>query len=85
MGKNDVRLIVNRVNRKIFSGMSTTVDDIMDQTGLPLIGIVPEDPNVILSAALGQPLITYGFRGASRAVCAIAQRLTGRQVPLSMK
>lgn len=85
MGKTDVRLVVNRVSKRLFSGMSTTVDDIMDQTGLPLIGIVPEDPNVILAAALEQPLILYTQRGASKALTAIARRLEGHQVPLSMR
>ncbi len=86
MGKDDVRLVVNRVNRKLFSGMSTTVDDIMDQTGLPLIGVVPEDHNVILAAAVQTPLITYSQRsGASRAIRAIARRIQGRHVPISMK
>ena len=85
MGKTDVRLVVNRVSKRLFSGMSTTVDDIMDLTGLPLIGIVPEDPNVILAAALEQPLILYTQRGASKALTAIARRLEGHQVPLSMR
>lgn len=31
--------------------MNLTVDDMMDQTGLPLLGLVPEDPAVVLSAA----------------------------------
>lgn len=87
MGKKDVRLVVNRVNRKIFSTMSVTVDDVMDSTGLPLLGVVPEDPNVTLAAAFGAPLICYDKknRGASRACRAIARRLTGIHVPLSIQ
>ena len=83
MGKTDVKLIVNRVSRRLFSTMSVTVDDVMDTAGLPLIGVVPEDQNVTLSAAFGVPLISYTNRGAARACEAIAQRLEGRHVPLS--
>lgn len=83
MGKRDVKLIVNRVSRRLFSTMSVTIDDVMDTAGLPLIGVVPEDQNVTLSAAFGVPLISYTNRGAARACDAIAQRLEGRQVPLS--
>ena len=74
MGKHEVRVVVNRVNRKIFSTMSVTVDDVMDNTGLPLLGVVPEDPNVTLAAAFGHPLMEYTNRGAARACTAIARR-----------
>ena len=83
MGKRDVRLVVNRVSRKLFSTMSVTVDDVMDNAGLPLIGVVPEDQNVTLAAAFGAPLISYTNRGAAKACEAIAKRLEGRHVPLS--
>lgn len=83
MGKHDVKLIVNRVSRKLFSTMSVTVDDVMDTAGLPLIGVVPEDQNVTLAAAFGTPLIAYTNRGAAKACEAIAKRLEGRHVPLS--
>jgi septum site-determining protein MinD len=84
MGKTDVKLIVNRVSRKLFSTMSVTVDDVMDTAGLPLIGVVPEDQNVTLAAAFGTPLISYTTRGAAKACEAIARRLEGRHVPLSI-
>lgn len=83
MGKSDVKLIVNRVSRRLFSTMSVTVDDVMDTAGLPLIGVVPEDQNVTLAAAFGTPLIAYTNRGAAKACEAIAKRLEGRHVPLS--
>lgn len=84
MGKSDVRLVVNRVNRRLFTNMSVTVDDIMDNTGLQLIGVVPEDQSVTLAAAFGSPLIAYTDRGAGRACSAIAQRLQGKHIPLSV-
>ena len=84
MGKTDVRLVVNRVSRRLFATMSVTVDDVMDTAGLPLIGVVPEDQNVTLAAAFGTPLISYTNRGAARACEAIAKRLEGRHVPLSL-
>ena len=80
-----MRLVVNRVNEKMFSTMSITVDDVMDDAGLPLLGIVPEDQNVTLAAAFGKPLIQYTRRGAARACKAIARRLLGKSVPLTMK
>ena len=84
MGKTDVKLIVNRVSRKLFATMSVTVDDVMDTAGLPLIGVVPEDQNVTLAAAFGTPLIAHTNRGAAKACAAIARRLEGRRIPLSI-
>jgi len=84
MGKTDVRLVVNRVSRKLFATMSVTVDDVMDNAGLPLIGVVPEDQNVTLAAAFGRPLIAHTSRGAAKACEAIAKRLEGRHIPLSL-
>ena len=38
MGKRDVRLVVNRVNPKLYSAMNLTVDDVMDMVGYPCWG-----------------------------------------------
>ena len=62
--------------------LRTTIDDAMNAAGLPLIGVVPEDPQVILCANLGQPLTTRGKRGAALACWNIAQRLEGQRVPI---
>lgn len=77
-----VRLIVNRVVPKLFSKMSTTVDDLMDATGLPLIGLVPEDVSVTLAAAAGVPLIAFTDHGAAQACRNISLRVRGRMCPL---
>ena len=82
MEKPDVRLIVNRVSRKLVKAMSVTVDDIMDDTGLPLIGVVPEDKNVTLAAFFEEPLLRRSPRGAAAACCRIARRLCGHSVPI---
>lgn len=77
MGKRNVRLIVNRVNEKMYSVMKLTIDDIMDEAGLPLIGIVPEDDSVVLAAAFKKPLLKQTKKGAAAACRRIAKRLQG--------
>ena len=84
MGKQDVRIIVNRVDPKMVSAMSLTIDDVMDHAGLPLIGVVPEDPNVILSATFGVPLIRRTKRGAGAACRRIAKRVQGLSQPIDL-
>ena len=85
MGKKNVRLVVNRINKKMIAAMNLTVDDVMDQAGLPLLGIVPEDENVVLSAAFRQPLLGYTGKGAAAACRRIAKRITGYTVPVPKK
>ena len=85
MGKNNVRLIVNRIHKKMAAAMKLTVDDVMDQAGLPLIGIVPEDPNVVLAAAFHKPLLRYTRKGAAAACKRIAKRIEGLRVPVPNK
>ena len=77
-----VHLVMNRIQPKLLRRLRTTIDDAMDTAGLPLIGVVPEDPQVILSANLGQPLILSGSQGAATACTNIAKRLDGQRVPI---
>ena len=84
MEKTNVRLIVNRIDRKTASLLNITVDDIMDQAGLPLIGVVPEDQSVILAAAFQQPLLGYTRKGAAAACCRIAKRILGYATPIQL-
>ena len=84
MGKRNIRLVINRINKKIFQTMGLTVDDIMDQAGLPLLGIVPEDPDVTLAATFGRALLGYSRKGASAACLRIAQRIMGMNIPVNL-
>lgn len=86
MGKKNVRLIVNRIDKKMISAMNLTVDDVMDGAGLPLLGVVPEDLNVTLAAAVGMPLLKYKPRcAAAKAFRRIANRIQGLPEPLSLR
>ena len=77
-----IHLVVNRVQTKLLRRLRTTIDDAMDTAGLPLLGVVPEDPKVMLSANSGLPLILASHRGASVACLNIAKRLSGQKVAL---
>ncbi len=84
MGKTNVRMIINRIKPKTIAAMGVTVDDMMDQSGLPLLGVVPEDENVILAAAFRQPLLGYSKKGAAKACRRIAKRIQGQSVPVKL-
>ena len=57
----------------------------MDRAGLPLLGVVPEDQNVVLAAAFRQPLLGYTRKGAAKACRRIAKRIQGISTPIPEK
>lgn len=77
-----IHLVMNRVQPKLMKRLRTTIDDAMDAAGLPLLGVVPEDAQVILAANTAQPLILVSRKGAALAYLNIAKRLAGERVPL---
>ena len=86
MGKSNIRLIVNRVDREMLGTTKLTVDDVMDSAGLPLMGVVLEDPNVTLAAAFGKPLLQYARRSAAaKAYRKIANRIQGFHEPITLR
>jgi len=86
MGKTNNRLVVNRVNKKMVATMELTIDDVMDTAGLPLLGVIPEDGNVILAAAFSQPLLRYSRRCPAAAACRrIANRIQGFPEPITFR
>jgi len=76
------RLLVNRLQTRLFTRMKTTVDDIMDEVSLPLLGLVPEDRTVPLCAMGGKALQTSPHSPAAKAVRRITRRLLGEKIPL---
>lgn len=79
---HQIHLVVNRVQTRLLRRLRTTIDDAMNAAGLPLIGVVPEDPQVILCANLGQPITIRGKKGAALACWNIALRLEEQKVPI---
>ena len=82
ISKAEAKIVVNRIRRRFFQKTRFTVDDCMDTVGLPLLGIVPEDEAVYLSAAAGKPLTRSGKKSAREACDHIALRLLGRKAAL---
>ena len=69
-GNNDVQVSKELINAA-------------DEAGLPLLGIIPEDQNMVLAAAFQQPLLGYTKKGAAAACKRIAKRLQGIHIPIT--
>ncbi len=79
-----VQLILNRVRPQMMANQEMlSVDEITEMLALPLLGLVVEDQQVIVSTNRGEPL-TLGEAAspAARGYRNIARRLDGENVPL---
>lgn len=80
--RGTLHLVVNRVRGKLLRSMHATIDDAIDSAGLPLLGVVPEDEQLLLALNRGIPLLLTDSRLAANAYRNIAARILGNRVPL---
>lgn len=76
------KLIVNRIRMSMVDdGNMLSVDDMLDILAIDLLGVVPEDENIVISTNKGEPIVYKGHSIAAKAYMNIADRLTGKEVP----
>lgn len=80
-GIKDIRLIINRIQPQLIEkGIMMNVDDCADITGIPVIGLVPED---YIPLSLNKKLAVKDEKSkAGRAFKNISGRLAGDNVPV---
>lgn len=82
-GNGNIRLVINQVRKRLIRwGFVSDIDTAMDVTGLPLLGVIPEDEDVIACFNSGTSIIRRKKDGASCAYMNIANRLEGRRLAL---
>lgn len=80
--KGPARLVINRLKPGMIKrGEMLSVDDVLELLAIELIGIVPDDENVITSTNRGLPVVLDGKSKAGQAFNNIARRLNGEEVP----
>jgi len=83
-GLSPIQLVLNRVRPKMMANQEMlAADDVTDILALPLLGLLLEDEQVIVSTNRGEPLtLTKSNSPAARGYANIARRLQGEDVPL---
>jgi septum site-determining protein MinD len=80
--KGPARLVINRIRPDLVRREDMlSPDDVLELLAVELVGIVPEDENVILSTNRGMPIALDGKSKAGQAFRNIARRLQGEKVP----
>jgi septum site-determining protein MinD len=81
-GKGPAQLIINRLNPNLVQrGDMLDTADVVEILAIKLIGIVPEDQEILISTNRGQPVALDGRSQAGLAFQNIARRLLGQDVP----
>ena len=83
----DIRLVVNKVRPKMVeNGSMLGIEDMLDILAIDLLGVIPDDEDIIIAANKGEFVAADTRSRAGQAYRNIASRLNGNKVELmSMK
>lgn len=77
------RLIINRLRPGLVrKGTMMSVEDVLDILRLDLVGVVPDDKEVIIATNRGNPVVDITGSPTGQALRRIAARLLGEAVPI---
>ena len=80
--KGPARLMINRIKPDMVRrGDMLSADDVLELLAVELIGLIPEDENVVMSTNRGVPVALNGKSRAGQAFRNVARRLRGEEVP----
>lgn len=75
------QLIVNRIRIDMVKrGDMMNIEDMKDILAIDLIGIVPDDEDIVISTNKGEPAVTIEASMAGRAYRNITKRITGEEI-----
>ena len=82
-GLNEPKLIINRMRANMVKqGDMMGVDDMLEILAVKLLGVVPEDDNIVISTNRGEPAVLDQKSQAGQAYRNIVQRILGNNVPI---
>jgi septum site-determining protein MinD len=77
----DIQLVVNRIRPDMVKkGDMLSIEDLLEHLCIELIGVVPEDKNVVISTNKGEPIVLSEHSLAATAFNNISRRVTGEEV-----
>lgn len=79
---NDPELIVNRIRiDMVKSGDMMNIEDMKDILAIDLIGIVPDDQDIIITTNRGEPAVSLENSPSGQAFRNITARIIGEEIP----
>lgn len=81
-GLSNPKVIINRIRSDMVrKGDMMDIDDILDILAVEMIGVVPDDEDIVISTNRGEPIAKNEFSRSGRSFRNIARRLMGEDVP----
>jgi septum site-determining protein MinD len=81
--KQSMKLLINRLRPEMVRREDMLgIDDVLDVLAIELLGVVPEDEQIIVATNRGRPLVLDNHARAGQAFGNIASRVMGEDVPL---
>lgn len=82
-GLGDPQLVLNRVRpNMVRQGDMMSVDDILEILAIKLLGVIPDDDEIVISTNRGEPTVLDQKSRAGQGYRNIVQRLLGNDVPI---
>lgn len=79
----DHRVIINKIRPELVKrGQMLSIEEVLNMLSIDLLGIIPDDGEVIASATKGEPVVCQKKSLAGRGYHNICERLTGKNVQL---
>lgn len=80
---NNPKLIINRIRQDMVNrGDMMNIEDIEDILAIDLLGIVPDDENIVISTNKGEPVVSDEEAMSGKAYRNISRRIIGEEVEL---
>ncbi len=77
----DIRLVVNRIRQDMVKrGDMMSIDDVVEILAIDLIGIMPDDENIVISTNTGEPIALKTETIPGKAYANICRRVMGEDV-----
>ncbi len=80
---HEPRLVLNRIRPDMVrKGDMMDIDDVIEILAVPLLGVIPEDEDIIVSTNRGEPAVLDNSSRAGQAFRNIVRRIEGEDIPL---
>lgn len=77
------RLVINRIKQEmVLKGEMMGIDDVVEILAVDLLGIIPDDGEIVVASNKGEPVIYNKKSFAGQAYQNITDRVEGKEVPL---
>ncbi len=82
-GLNNPKLLINRIRPDMVKkGDMMNIEDMIDILSIDLIGVVPDDEEIVISTNKGEPVVASEHALAGKAFRNISKRVTGEEIEL---